>query len=101
MAYTQTFNTASGVTTTVINSTKAIVFSNVAVYVNINGSATTSSPILPPNRKNDVNMQGLGNTLGLLPVGGATAAITVVQVGNVAASGIAGPVTGGNIYTNG
>jgi hypothetical protein len=86
MAYTQTFNTATGVTTTVINSTKATVFSNVAVYVAINNSATTSSPILPANRKNDVNMQGLGNTLGLLPVGGAAAAITVTQVGNVFAS---------------
>ena len=28
-------------------------------------------------------MQGLGNTLSLLPVGGAAAAITITQVGNV------------------
>jgi hypothetical protein len=104
MAYTQTFNSASSVTTTVINSTKATVFSNVAVYCAIGGTVTNTSPILPANRKNDVNMQGLGNTLTLLPVGGATAAITVTQVGNVFVSGTATAVAGGgssNTYTNG
>ena len=102
MAYTLTFNSSSAVTTPAVNSTKVTVFSNVACYSNINGTATTSSPItVLPNRKNDINMQGLGNTLSLLPVGGATAAITITQTGNVAASGVAGPTTGGNIYTNG
>ena len=102
MAYTLTFNSSSAVTTPAVNSTKVTVFSNVACYTNINGTATTSSPItVLPNRKNDINMQGLGNTLSLLPVGGATAAITITQTGNVAPSGVAGPITGGNIYTNG
>jgi hypothetical protein len=108
MAYTQTFNTTTSQTTTVINSTKATVFSNVAVYCAVGGSVSTSSPILPGNRKNDVNMQGLGNTLSLLPVGGVAAAITVTQVGNVAPSGTvtafaAGNLTAttGNVYTAG
>jgi hypothetical protein len=106
MSYTLTYNSATAVTTAAINSTKVTVFANVACYANINGSATTSSPIsVLPNRKNDINMQGLGNTLSLLPVGGATAAITITQVGNVAASGtataIAGGATTGNVYTNG
>ena len=103
MAYTQTFNTATAVTTTAINSTKVIVFANVACYANINGTATSSStfPLIEPNIKNNVNMCGIGNTLSLLPVGGAAAAITVTQVGNVAASGIAGPLFGGNVFTNG
>jgi hypothetical protein len=94
MAYTLTYNSATAVTTPALNSTKAIVYANVACYVNINGTATTTStyPLIVPNRKNDVNLGGLGRTLSLLPVGGATAAITVTQVGNVALSGTA-PVT--------
>lgn len=90
MAYTQTFNSATAITTAPINSTKVIVFANVACYANINGTAVSTStfPIIEPNRKNDFNMQGLGNTLSLLPVGGATAAITITQVGNVAPSGM-------------
>jgi hypothetical protein len=109
MSYTLTYNTSTVITTPAINSTKVTVFSNVACYSNINGSATTSSPItVLPNRKNDINMQGLFNTLSLLPVGGATAAITITQVGNVAASGYVnafanGNVTAttGNVYTAG
>lgn len=102
MAYTQTFNTATAVTVGPVNSTKVIVFSNVACYANINGVAVSTStfPLIQPNRKNDFNMQGIGNTLSLLPVAG-TAAITVTQVGNVALSGTAGPAFGGNTYTNG
>lgn len=90
MAYTLTYNTATAVTTPAINSTKVTIIANVACYANINGTATSSStfPIVAANRKTDFNMQGLGNTLSLLPVSG-TAAITVTQVGNVAASGIA------------
>ena len=90
MAYTLTYNTATAVTTPAINSTKVIVYANVACYANINGTAVSSStfPLIIPNKKNDFNMQGLGNTLSLLPVGGAAAAITITQVGNVAASGM-------------
>lgn len=89
MAYTLTYNTATQVTTPAINSTKVTIISNVACYANINGTATSSStfPLVAANRKTDFNMQGLGNTLSLLPVAG-TAAITVTQVGNVAASGM-------------
>jgi hypothetical protein len=85
MAYTLTYNTSTAITTPAINSTKVIVFSNVACYANINGVAVTSStfPIIEPNRKNDFNMQGLGNTLSLLPVGGVATAISITQVGNV------------------
>jgi hypothetical protein len=102
MAYTQTFNSATAVTTAPINSTKVIVFANVACYANINGSATTTStfPLIEPNRKNDFNMCGIGNTLSLLPVGGATAAITVTQVGNVAASGQSLPVANNSTQAN-
>jgi hypothetical protein len=96
MAYIQTFNTATGVTTSVINSTKVNIVSNVAVYAAINTSATTGNTVVPPNVKFPFNMQGIGNTLGLLPVAG-TAAITVTQVGNVAASGTA-PVTANNSW---
>lgn len=102
MAYTQIFNTATAITTAVINSTKVTIIANVDCYANINGSATSSStyPIIAANRKTDFNMCGIGNTLSLLPVSG-TAAISVTQVGNVAASGTAGPAFGGNTYTNG
>lgn len=88
MAYTSTYTTATAITTAPINSTKVIVFSNVACYSNINGTAVTTStfPMIVPNRKNDFNMQGVNNTLSLLPVGGATAAITITQVGNVYAN---------------
>ncbi len=105
MPYTYTFNSATAVTTPPVNSTKVTVMANVACYANVGGVAVSTDPILVvPNRKNDINMEGLGKTLSLLPVGGATAAITVVQVGNVAASGTATAVAGGgvgNIYTNG
>jgi hypothetical protein len=88
MAYTQTFNSASAVTTAPIGSTKVVVFSNVACYANINGTAVSTStfPLVVANRKIDINMGGIGNTLSLLPVAG-TAAITVTQVGNVYAIG--------------
>ena len=98
MAYTWTYNTTTAVTTGVINSTKVIVFANVACYSNINGTAVSSSqfPIIEPNVKNSYNMQGLGNTLSLLPVGGAAAAITITQVGNVSVGTL--PVTvNGNV----
>jgi hypothetical protein len=85
MAYTLTYNTTTAITTPVINSTKVVIFANVACYSNINGTATSSStyPIIEPNTKNSYNMQGLGNTLSLLPLGGAAAGITITQVGNV------------------
>jgi hypothetical protein len=85
MAYTWTYNTTTAITTPALNSTKVIIFSNVACYSNINGTAVASSafPIIEPNTKNSYNMQGLGNTLSLLPVGGAAAGITITQVGNV------------------
>jgi len=103
MAYSQTFVSAVGITSLPINSTKVIVVSNVACYANINGSASITSNVttlIPANMRTPINMQGIGNTLGLLPTAG-TAAITITQVGNVAASGTAGPAFGGNTYTNG
>lgn len=100
MAYTQTYNTTTAITTGAIGSTKVIVFANVACYSNINGTATTTSqfPLIEPNIKNSYNMQGLGNTLSLLPVGGAPAAITITQVGNVYANPapFAGNLSNGN-----
>jgi hypothetical protein len=100
MAYTLTYNTATAITTPAINSTKVIVFSNVACYSNINGTAVSTSafPLIEPNTKNSYNMQGLNNTLSLLPVGGATAAITITQVGNVYANPapFAGNLSNGN-----
>lgn len=90
MPYTLTYNTSTAITTPAVNSTKVIVFANVACYSNIGGTAVSTDPItVLPNRKNDINMKGLGNTLSLLPVGGAAAAITVTQVGNVSPSGTA------------
>ena len=51
MAYTQIFNTATAITTAVINSTKVTIIANVDCYANINGSATSSStyPIIAAN----------------------------------------------------
>jgi hypothetical protein len=103
MAYSYTYTSATAITTPAINSTKVIVVANVACYANINGTATPSSSVttlVPANVRTTINMMGIGNTLSLLPAGG-TAAMTVTQVGNVAPSGVAGPVTGGNTYTNG
>jgi hypothetical protein len=104
MATSYSFVSASAVTTPVINSTKVIVIANVACYANINGVATTTSnaaPMIPANIKTSINMQGIGNYLSLLSTNG-TAAITVTQVGAVAASGIGGPLPiNGNTYTNG
>jgi len=104
MAYTLTYTTATVITTPPINSTKVTVITNVACYANINGTATTTSayPIVAANRKTDINMQGIGNTLSLLPL--SAAVISITQVGNVAASGTATAVAGGgagNSYTNG
>ena len=103
MAYSQSFVSSVGVTTLPINSTKVIVVANVACFANINGSASVTSNVttlIPAMVRTSVNMMGINNTLSLLPTAG-TAAITVTQVGNVAASGVAGPTTGGNVYTNG
>jgi len=103
MAYSQTFVSAVGITSLPINSTKVIVVSNVACYANINGSASVTSntnSLIPAGLRTSVNMQGIGNTLSLLPTAG-TAAITITQVGNVAASGTVGPAFGGNTYLNG
>jgi hypothetical protein len=110
MAYTLTYNSSTAITTPAINSTKVVVYANVACYANINGTAVSTSafPLILPNRKNDFNMQGLGNTLSLLPVGGGAAAITIQQVGNVFPSGTATgyasgntTVSTGNAYTAG
>ena len=92
MAYSLTYNSSTAITTPAINSTKVIVVANVACYANINGTATTTSNVatlIPANVRTSVNMMGLGNTLSLLPVGGATAAMTITQVGNVFPSGTA------------
>ena len=89
MANTQTFNTSTTVTTAAINSTKAVVVCNVAVYCAVGGTVTSTSPILVPQLKNNVNMQGVGNTLTLMPVGSGPAAVTVTQIGTVYASSVA------------
>ena len=88
MAYTQTFVTATAVTTGNINSTKVTVVSNVACFVGINATATsaTNFPMVAANRPTSINMLGRGNTLSLLPSAG-TAAISVTHIGNVAVSG--------------
>jgi hypothetical protein len=102
MAISYTYVSAAAVTTPAITSTKVIVVANVACYANINGTASTTSNVnamIPAGYKTAINMQGINNTLSLLPTAG-TAAITVTQVGVVAPSGVAGPI-GGNIYTNG
>jgi len=106
MAYSYTYVSATTITTPPINSTKVIVVANVACYANINGPASLSSnvtTIIPAGVRSAINMQGVGNTLSLLPTSG-TAAMSVTQVGNVAPSGTATAVAGGgsgNTYTNG
>jgi hypothetical protein len=103
MAYSLTYNSSTAITTPAINSTKVIVVSNVACYANINGVATSNSAIstlIPAQVRTSINMMGLGNTLSLLPVGGATAAMTVTQVGNVAASGQSLPVANNSTQAN-
>ena len=66
MAYTLTYNTTTAITTPVINSTKVVIFANVACYSNINGTATSSStyPIIEPNTN-----AGLGQHLEPVALG--------------------------------
>jgi hypothetical protein len=100
MAYSYTFVSGSAVTTPPISSTKVIIVSNVALVANINGTASISSNVgtaIPPNYRTSFNMQGINNTLSLLPTSGV-ALITVTQVGNVAPSGTA-PAVANNSFT--
>ena len=102
MAYSYTFVSGSAVTTPPIQSTKVIIVSNVALVANINGTATLTGNIgtvIPPNYRTSFNMQGINNTLSLLSTSGV-ALISVTQVGNVAPSGIAGPVTNNSWQAN-
>ena len=103
MTISYSYSSTTAITTPPITTTKVVVVASAACWANINGAATATSnafPLIPAGIKTSINMQGINNTLSLLPAAGATTYITVTQVGNVAASGIAGPLTG-NVYTNG
>jgi len=103
MTISYSYSSTTAITTPPITSTKVVVVASAACWANINGTATATSnafPLIPAGIKTSINMQGVGNTLSILPAAGATTYITVTQVGTVAASGVAGPI-GGNIYTNG
>jgi len=102
MAISYTYVSASAVTTPPITSTKVIVVANVACYANINGTASTTSNVnamIPAGYRTGVNMQGIGNTLSLLPIAGV-AAMTITQVGNVFPSGQSVPVANNSTQAN-
>jgi hypothetical protein len=55
--------------------------------------------LIPAGVRTSYNMQGVGNTLSLLPTSG-TAVMSVTQVGNVALSGTAPAVTNNSFQAN-
>lgn len=74
-----------------INSTKVKVLANTACVYNINAAATLTAnagPIIPANFPTYINMGGIGRQLSVLPVGGASTAITVTEIGTVYQSSV-------------
>ena len=91
MTISYSFSSSTAIVTPPITSTKVVVVASAACWANVNGTATATSnvyPLIPAGIKTSINMQGLNNTLSLLPAAGGTTYITVTQVGKVAASGI-------------
>jgi hypothetical protein len=70
-----------------------------AVGPNPTAFTTGNCELIPANTVRSVNMQGLNNIIAFATASG-TSNVSVVTIGQVAPSGIAGPI-GGNIYTNG
>ena len=69
-----------------INSTKVKVLANTACVYAINAPATLTAnvgPMIPANFPTYINMTGIGNQLSILPVSGASTAITVTECGTV------------------
>lgn len=91
MTISYSFTTSTAINTPPITSTKVVVVASAACWANVNGTASATSnvyPLIPAGIKTSINMQGLNNTLSLLPAAGTTTYITVTQVGKVLASGI-------------
>jgi len=91
MTISYSFTTSTAIVTPPIGSTKVIVVASAACWANVNGTATATSnayPLIPAGVKTSINMQGLNNTLSILPAAGASTYITVTPVGKVQASGI-------------
>lgn len=69
-----------------INSTKVKVVANTACVYAINAPATLTAnvgPMIPANFPTYINMGGIGKTLSVLPVNGASTTITVTECGTV------------------
>jgi len=74
-----------------INSTKVKVVANTACVYAINAPATLTAnvgPMIPANFPTYINMGGIGKTLSVLPVSGASTTITVTECGTVYQSAV-------------
>jgi len=94
-----------------INSTKVKVLANTACVYAINAPATLTAnagPVIPANFPTYINMGGIGKQLSVLPVGGASTAISVTECGtvyqssvnqNYVSKGVFTMVNGSNVIT--
>jgi hypothetical protein len=92
MATSFTFVTSTVANTAPIQSTRVKVTANNTCYYAINtiASATANAgPAISSSRPSDVNMQGVGNFISIIPANGAVTEITVTQIGAVYASAVA------------
>ena len=74
-----------------INSTKVKVVANTACVYAINAPATLTANVgamIPANFPTYINMGGIGRTLSVLPVSGASTAITATECGTVYQSSV-------------
>ena len=73
-----------------INSTKVKVIANASCVYAINAPATLTANVgqIPQNFPVYINMGGIGKQLSVLPVGGASTAITVTECGTVYQSSV-------------
>lgn len=93
MTTSYTFVTSTVANTVPITSTRAKVIANNSCYFAINtlASATANAgPLIAQLRPTDVNMQGVGNFLSIVPAGGIITSITVTPIGTVSPASIPG-----------
>ena len=84
-SYTVVTSTAANVSS-VLNSTKIKVIANTACVYAINAPATLTANVgamIPANFPTYINMGGIGRTLSILPVSGASSAVTATECGTV------------------
>lgn len=91
MTTSYTFVTSSVANTVPISSTKVKVVANNSCYFAINtlaGPTANAGPMIAQLRSTDVNMQGVGNFLSIVPAGQTITAITVTPIGTVSSASI-------------